>query len=138
MQIIRGTCFEPISDNVTLAECCCRNIPGAGWSTSCQRCPPKNTGKNWFPFNGNSCEHVEVVDVNEYCYVFAVNIDFFNTENKEKFTSGLFHMGENVLCPTITTEWEPRFKRNTCCMFSKNFQWSSMWDQYSCKDEVKN
>ena len=45
-QILRGTCFEPILDNVTRAECCCSNIAGAGWSSACQRCPLQSSGEN--------------------------------------------------------------------------------------------
>ncbi len=45
-QFIRGQCVEPISDNVTRAECCCSNIAGVGWSAACQGCPVQNTGEN--------------------------------------------------------------------------------------------
>ena len=44
----------------------------------------------------NRCrEHVKAVDVLEYCFLFAVNIDI---------PSGLFHIGENYWHTTITIQ----------------------------------
>ena len=64
--------------------------------------------KSWFSFNLSCREHLEVADVLEYCSVFAVNNENLHTDNKDKFPSGLFYIGENDLFTTMTTnENEP-------------------------------
>ena len=49
---------------------------------------------------------MKVVDVLEYCFVFTVNNNL-NTENKDKFLTGLESNNENDLLTPITSKHRP-------------------------------
>ena len=57
----------------------------------------------WFSSVSYNCrEHVKAVNIIKYFYVYAVNNDYLHTENKDKYSYGLFRIGENDLRPFYT------------------------------------
>ena len=78
------------------------------------------TNMGWFSFSRNCRKHVKTVDALEYCYERAVNSERFEYV-KDKFTSELFHIGENDLFTTITTTWKPaRWQQKTAQTISQS------------------
>ena len=57
----------------------------------------------WFPLGKNCREQVTVTDVRENFTRLRSTMTDLSTENKDKFTCGLFPIGENDLFTTMMT-----------------------------------